>query len=105
MTHKESPFTYTGPFSLREIEARLLEIDAEKSARIHNARENPSFDLEAIMEADEIKYLDVEKRQLHLKRQFILDNRNNWRTKTVWNIAVPIVISIITAYIISLLAR
>ena len=103
--NKENIFKYTGPSSLKDIEERLLEIDAEKSARIHNAKENPSYDIDAIIEADDIEYLDVEKTQLQLKRQFILDKRESWLPKTIWNLIVPIIVAIITAYITTILVR
>src|SRR3989344_1573536 len=81
---KENVFKYSGPSSLKDIEARLLELDDE-------------------IEADDIAYLDIEKTQLQLKRQFILDERNSWKAKSVWNVVIPIAVSIITAYLVSVL--
>lgn len=94
---------YTGPTSLKAIEERLLEIEHEKPMRIHNSKENYSGSIEDEIEAADIDYLDVEKAQLQLKRQFILDNRSSWLAKSIWNVIVPIVVSIITTYIISVL--
>lgn len=86
--------------TLAQIEERLLVIEYEKPRRIHNAQENPSGDeWDQIMEADEIAHLDVEKAQLQLKRQFIIDRRESWLPKTIWNLIVPIIAAIITAYI------
>ena len=104
-TNEKNVFKYAGPLSLKDIEERLLEIDSEKSARIHNAEENPSLDIDAIIEADDIEYLDVEKTQLQLKRQFLLDKRHGWKAKLVWNVIVPIIVSVITALLVSIFAN
>ena len=45
--------------------------------------------------------LQDELKKLEIKRQFILDRRNSWVAKSVWNVVVPIVISVITAYLVS----
>lgn len=96
-----SPFTYDRPSSLREIENRLLEIDAEKSARTHNLYENYSLSDEDDIEVENIAFLEIEKSRLKLKRQFILDARSSWKAKGLWNVLVPIIISIVTAYFVS----
>jgi len=100
---KENVLKYDGPTSLKKIEERLLEIEHEKPMRIHNARENYSGSIKDEIEADDIAYLNVEKTQLQLKRQFILDERNSWKAKSIWNVVVPIVVSVITAYLVSVL--
>lgn len=92
----------TEPNNLVEIEKRLLEIEEEKPRRIHNAQENYSEDLEAIIEEDDIAYLDVEKAILQAKRQFILDRRNSWKARLFWDVIVSIVVATITAYIVSI---
>ena len=102
---KENVLKYDGPTSLKKIEARLLEIEHEKPMRIHNAKENYSGGIEDEIEADDIEYLDVEKTRLQLKRQFILDERNSWKAKSVWNVIVPIIVSIITAFVVSVLLK
>jgi len=104
-SNEENVLKYTGPSSLTDIEARLLEIEHEKPMRLHNAKENYSGTVDDIIEADDITYLDVEKAQLQLKRQFILDERNGWKAKSVWTVAVPIIVSIITAYVVSVLVK
>ena len=68
---------------LKNIEKRLLEIEQEKH----------------ILEFDTT---DAEKVSLQLKRQFILDARNGWKTKGIWDVAVPIAVSVITAYLVSI---
>jgi len=91
------------PRSLQEIEKRILEIEEEKPRRIHNAQENYSASWEDEVEALDIAYLDVEKTKLQLMRQFILDKRENWKAKVVWNVVVPVVVATITAYLVSVL--
>lgn len=99
----ENIFEYTGPTSLKKIEGRLLEIEQEKSVRAHNAQENYSGIIEDQIEEEEIEHLDIEKKQLELKRQFILDQRNSWKSRGIWNIIVPIIVSVATVYFVSLL--
>ena len=99
--NEKNVLKYDGPTSLKKIEERLLEIEHEKPMRIRNAEENYFGSIDDEIEADDIKYLDVEKTRLQLKRQFILDGRNGWKAKGVWNIVVPIVVSVITAYLVS----
>lgn len=92
--------------TLAQIEERLLVIEYEKPRRIHEAKENPSGDeWDQIMESDEIDHLDVEKAQLEYKRQFILDRRNSWKVKLFWGFVIPIVVSTITAYVVSIFVR
>lgn len=98
---KENVFKYDGPTSLKKIEARLLEIEHEKPTRIHNACENYSGNIDDEIEANDIAYLDVEKAQLQLKRQFILDRRSSWMAKSIWNVVVPIAVSVVTTYLVS----
>jgi hypothetical protein len=80
-------FKYDGSTSLKNIEDRLLEIEHEKEAGVI------------------INKLTVEKEQLRLQRQFILDRRNSWKAKSVWNIIVPIVVSVMTTHLLSLMMR
>lgn len=97
----ENLLRYRGPCSLQDIEVRLLEIEHEIPMRINNARESFTDSIENDIESDAIAYLDVEKAQLQLKRQFILDERNGWKAKSLWNIVVPIIVSVITAYLVA----
>ncbi len=87
--------------SLKDIERRLLEIEEEKPRRIHNASENYSAIFEDELEALEIAGLDVEKSVLQNKRQFILDKRNNWKARAFWSVVVPVIVSLITARIVT----
>jgi hypothetical protein len=52
-------------------------------------------------EVYKINCLDIEKNILKQKRQYILDDRNGWKLKFFWNIAVPIIVAVITAYIVT----
>lgn len=105
--NEENIFKYTGPSYLRKVEDRLLEIEHEKEARLYNLREDSSGSIEDEIERSDISYLDVEKKQLQLKRQFILDERNGWKAKSIWNIIVPIsvsiIVSVITVYVIHII--
>lgn len=39
--------------------------------------------------------------RLETERNFILDRRNGWKAKSLWNVFVPILITMITAYLLS----
>lgn len=86
--------------SLEAIEKRLLEIEEEKPRRIHNLSEDFSNSEDDYIEGLEIGWLDNEKAVLQLKRQFILDRREGWKSRVVWNVLVPIVVAVITAYVV-----
>ena len=100
--NQENPLKYSGPTSLKKIETRLLEIEHEKPMRIYNLEQENTGSDEDMEEAENIDYLDVEKNKLQLKRQFILGRRDNWKAKSLWNVIVPIIVSIITAYMVFL---
>lgn len=91
--------------SLQEIEKRLLKIEEEKPIRIYNYYENYTESIDDEIEKSEIEWLDVEKTQLQLKRQFILDEREGWRARVFWNIVVPIIVATITAYLVSVFIK
>lgn len=86
---------------LADVEKRLLEIDAEKNRRIHNLQENYSASVEDYVEELDINYLDIEREQLLLRRRFLLDKRNNWKTKLFFIIITTIISPVITAYLVS----
>lgn len=86
--------------SLEAIEKRLLEIEEEKPRRIHNLSENFSNSEDDYIEGLEIGWLDDEKALLQLKRQFILDRREGWKSRILWNVVVPVVVAIITTHVV-----
>lgn len=45
--------------------------------------------------------LEEELDRLETERKFILDARNNLLSRIVWNFAVPITVSFVTAYLVS----
>ncbi len=47
-----------------------------------------------------IEHLDSQISTLETKRNFILDRREGWLPKTIWNILVSIVVTVITVYIL-----
>jgi len=92
-------------FNLSYIEKRLLEIDEEKDRRKFNLKENYTNSIEDTIEADDIKYLDIEKGKLQLTRQFILDKRDDWKAKVLWSIIAPTIVASIVAYITSMSSK
>ncbi len=102
MEQEGSRYKYEGPISLKKIEERLLEIELEKPCRIYDLHEQYHGSDEDALEEERIAELDIEKTRLQLKRQFMLDGRNNWKAKSLWDIAVPIVVAVITAYLVSI---
>lgn len=68
-----------------------------------NDNQNPAFD----MFRNERKLYDIEKGELHsqleyceTKRQHKLDRRKGWVSKTIWSVLVPVVVIVVTAYIL-----
>ncbi|MDO8451836.1 MAG: hypothetical protein Q7S76_03120 [bacterium] len=101
MEQERSRYRYEGPISLKKIEERLLEIELEKPCRIYDLHEQYHGSDEDILEEGRISELDIEKTRLQLYRQFILDGRNGWKTKSLWDVAIPITVAVITAYLVS----
>ena len=89
--------------SLKEIEKRLLEIEEERPRRLHNLKENYSNSLNDEIAGINISYLDVEKARLQMERRFALDKRNNWLARIIWSGVVPIIVAVITAYLVTIL--
>ncbi|MDZ4284421.1 MAG: hypothetical protein U1A28_01190 [Patescibacteria group bacterium] len=102
---EQNIFKYKGPASLKAIEERLLEIEHEKPYRIFNLKEYYSASIEDFIEGEDIEFLNVQKTQLQLKRQIILDQRESWLPKTIWSFLVPIVLAIIAAYITTIFTK
>ncbi|KKS96766.1 hypothetical protein A3B05_00015 [Candidatus Giovannonibacteria bacterium RIFCSPLOWO2_01_FULL_43_160] len=38
---------------------------------------------------------------LEAERRFIIDRRNGWKPKVIWDVLVPIVVAVATAYIVA----
>lgn len=86
--------------NLKRIEKRIIEIKKEiagKEKELWKPIAQPYIE-EAVKKA--IKPLAEELDELETERGFILDSRNSLFWKTVWNIAVPIIVSIITAILV-----
>ena len=83
-----------------KIEKRILEIneilaDKNRERKMASGIAMPVF--EKIL-ANANRPLLEEKTQLETKRQFLLDKRDGLLWRVVWNIIVPILVSISTVY-------
>ncbi len=91
---------------LFSIEKRIIELKQEIAKKPKELRKRledvgvSQSQLDGLVE-NENEPLQDELKKLEIKRQFILDRRNSWVAKSVWNVVVPIVISVITAYLVS----
>lgn len=88
---------------LNRIEKRILKIneilaDKNREKKMASGVAMPFF--EKILERENRPLLE-EKIQLETKRQFILDRRDSLFWRVVWNILVPILVSICTVYALS----
>jgi len=84
--------------NLRKIENRIIQIKQEianKPAELHRPVPQVFIDGEV---KKALKPLNEELDKLQSQRQFILDRRNNLFWKAVWNVVVPILVSLITTY-------
>jgi len=44
---------------------------------------------------------EAEIAALESERHFIVDRRNSWKPKVIWDVLVPIVVAVVTAYIVT----
>ncbi len=90
---------------LSSIENRIIELKQEitnKPTELSKRLEDigvTQHQLDGLVEKDN-NPLQAELEKLEFKRQFILDRRDNLFWKTIWNILVPILVSITTTYFI-----
>lgn len=56
--------------------------------------------LDSLIEKDN-KSLKEELEGLEIQRQFILDRRNGWKPKVIWDMLVPIIVAVVTSYIVA----
>ncbi|MHB8870973.1 MAG: hypothetical protein ACYC5G_00740 [Candidatus Doudnabacteria bacterium] len=84
--------------NLHKIEKRIIEIKQEIANKPKELRQPIPQEILDGQVRVAIKPLTEELEQLQLQRQFILDRRDNLFWKTIWNIIVPIVVSLITTY-------
>lgn len=83
---------------LTEIENELL-INQKKLSELSN----PYMYMNMI-DNGQIKQIENRNEELDLERQHILDRRNSWKPKIFWDVLVPIIVTIITTYLISILS-
>lgn len=78
---------------LKEIEEEILSIRRESN----NHPGIPVGNSYNVRRDQEDQRIDV----LEDERKFILDRRNGWKPKVIWDVLVPIVVTVITTFIIS----
>lgn len=88
---------------LKKIEEQIIEIKGQINLNKNNdvslqcgGGKSPYVELENERLSDELDKLETQ-------RNFLLDRRESWMPKTIWNVIVPIVVTIITLYIVKLL--
>lgn len=88
---------------LKEVEKRILEIksilgDEDRRSSIAKGISMPAFEKRLEIKNRPLKN---ELEALETERSFLLDDRNNLFWRLVWNVAVPIIVSALTALLIS----
>jgi len=89
---------------LEEIEIRILEIKrilSDESRRKDFARGVAMPVFEGMLK-NANRPLEEELDKLETERAFILDARSNLFWRLVWNVAVPVVVSLTTAFLVSI---
>lgn len=81
---------------LRKIEEQIIE-------KINQIGCLPTPTGVLVDEVEEKQLLQGELDALKTQRKFLLDRRESWLPKTLWNVLVPILVTIITLYVINLL--
>lgn len=86
---------------LRNIEKRISEIQKQIGQTYETAYKQFAVKNHADMAAEggKTKLLRNELEELETKRKFIVDRRESWLPKTIWNLLVPIVVSILASVI------
>ena len=82
---------------LKEIESKLLE-NQKKIGEIEY--ENRYIKISPFVDGD-IKEIENHNKVLEKERQHILDGRNSWKSKIFWDVSVPIIVAVITTYLIN----
>ena len=76
---------------LSVIQNRLLELEEETRSIVSSVFGNN---------------IEIEKAKLEKERQFILDERNSgWKSKIIWGVFTPIVVSLVTSYLLTVFIR
>lgn len=78
---------------LQEIEQRILEIKKSADYKIDDTAVIGAYAI------NQKENLTDELDRLKEERIFILDRRSSWIPKTVWNVLVPIFVTVITMWI------
>ena len=88
---------------LKNIEEQIVEIKSKINlnknndvVRQYGGKQSPDVEREN-------DQLSGELDKLKSQRNFLLDRRGSWMPKTIWNVIVPILVTIITFYFIKLL--
>ena len=84
---------------LKSIESRIIEIQKQISQIYMTAYKKYPVKDHADMAAEggETKLLRNELETLETRRKFLLDRRESWLPKSIWNVVIPIVVSIIAS--------
>lgn len=80
-------------------QSRLKEIEEE----ILKKQKDSVSDSENIGNSANVRKIkrEAEITALESERHFIVDRRNSWKPKVIWNVLVPIAVSVVTAYIVT----
>lgn len=87
-------------FRLKIVESLILEKERYINERYKKAYKSmPDKNLADMMaEGGDTKLLRNEINILEKERKFILDRRSSWIPKTIWNVIIPILVTLITTY-------
>ena len=85
--------------TLSKIEKEIVDNQKKLNQIEYDIRENYTPDEACVWEH---KAIEIEKQNkvLEKKRMHILDRRNGWRVRFIWSVLAPIIISIVTAWLI-----
>lgn len=88
---------------LKKIEKQIIEIKEQINFNKNNdVSRQYGGEKSTLVELENEQLLD-ELDKLETQRNFLLDRRESWIPKTIWNVIVPIVVTVITLYVVELL--
>ena len=88
---------------LKNIEEQILVLKSEINSNKNNdvwlqygGKQSPMIEQENLQLLSKLDKLETQ-------RKFFLDHRESWMPKTIWNVIVPVLVTIITLYFVKLL--
>lgn len=88
---------------LKKIEEQIIEVKRQINFNRNNDISRQYGGGQSPHVKSENEQLSGELGKFETQRNFLLDRRESWMPKTIWNVILPIIVTIITLYLAKLL--